>query len=763
MLERNTVHTASMSAPSDVRMIDLEQLAGILLRQARIILLCVALGLLIAGMIVTLAPRTYQAASQVIIEGQMEELAPDPRSGVRQLDIEGQILNQMEVIRSSRLARIVAEREGLTTNLAFLNPPPTFMETARSHVDGVLARVLGRPVVVREQITEVPMEVVVDALRGGVKVQRVGRSSVIWLGYESYNAELAYRIANAYTAAFVQDQLNADLEVTREAADWLRERLTELGSSQLQAALEVEAYRRDSGLTVSADTELTSRRLQLLTDQIGEARARVADLQAVVMQLEQVDAENPDRVVSAVGLLPAESDASNEAVATLRESFVRAERRIAEISQDFGPDHPQIALLRREQQSVGRQLAGRLEFLLNRYRSELQVARARVDELGAQLDEEGRSATESNQALIQLTALEQRSEALNVLYRSYLSRYEQTIQEQSFPIPAARVITDATLPRSATGPRTLFTLAGGLVLGGLLGLALSAVNELRERSFRLGSQVTRETGLRFLGYMNAMPTSRSLDKTQQAKQVHQEIRKQITGRRSNMPTTMLTETLKAAKAAALSRRVGDTGVVVGVVSALPGEGKTSTAVALAELAVTDGYSTLLIDGDTRRATASSLVAPQHELGLEDISQGLPWRDALFHDALGFDVVSAHCSGEASLNGADLSSPQMRRLLDEARKRYDFIIIDLPPIGPMVDAVSIHPWTDGFILVTEWGKTPRRLVKSVIEREPQIAEDIIGVVLNRVQIEKLQRYSNPGDTERFVAQYPEYLRAPGNAA
>lgn len=763
MLERNTVHTASMSAPSDVRMIDLEQLAGILLRQARIILLCVALGLLIAGMIVILAPRTYQAASQVIIEGQMEELAPDPRSGVRQLDIEGQILNQMEVIRSSRLARIVAEREGLTTNLAFLNPPPTFMETSRSYVDGVLARVLGRPVVVREQITEVPMEVVVDALRGGVKVQRVGRSSVIWLGYESYNAELAYRIANAYTAAFVQDQLNADLEVTREAADWLRERLTELGSSQLQAALEVEAYRRDSGLTVSADTELTSRRLQLLTDQIGEARARVADLQAVVMQLEQVDAENPDRVVSAVGLLPAESDASNEAVATLRESFVRAERRIAEISQDFGPDHPQIALLRREQQSVGRQLAGRLEFLLNRYRSELQVARARADELGAQLDEEGRLATESNQALIQLTALEQRSEALNVLYRSYLSRYEETIQEQSFPIPAARVITDATLPRSATGPRTLFTLAGGLVLGGLLGLALSAVNELRERSFRLGSQVTRETGLRFLGYMNAMPTSRSLDKTQQAKQVHQEIRKQITGRRSNMPTTMLTETLKAAKAAALSRRVGDTGVVVGVVSALPGEGKTSTAVALAELAVTDGYSTLLIDGDTRRATASSLLAPQHELGLEDISQGLPWRDALFHDALGFDVVSAHCSGEASLNGADLSSPQMRRLLDEARKRYDFIIIDLPPIGPMVDAVSIHPWTDGFILVTEWGKTPRRLVKSVIEREPQIAEDIIGVVLNRVQIEKLQRYSNPGDTERFVAQYPEYLRAPGNAA
>jgi succinoglycan biosynthesis transport protein ExoP len=757
MLER-TKSQATLTAPSDVRLIDLEHLLGILLRQARIIVLCLGLGLLVGVIIVITAPRTYQAASQIVIEGQVDELAPEPRSGGGRLDMEGQILNQMEVIGSSRLARIVAEKEQLTTDLAFLNPPPTAMESARTFIGDAVGSVFGRTPVTREVLTQASVDDVVSVLRGGVEVQRVGRSSVIWLAYESHDAELAYRIANAYTAAFVQDQLNADLEVTREAADWLRERLAELGSSQLEAALEVEEYRRDSGLTMSADVELTTRRLQLLTDQIGEARARVADLQAVVTQLEQVDVDNADQVVAAVGLLPAENSASNEAVGALRETFVRAERRIVEISERFGPDHPQIALLRQEQQAVGKELAGRLQSLLERYGTELQVAQSRVDALGAQVDEEGRAATETNQALIQLTALEQRSDALNVLYRSYLSRYEETIQEQSFPIPAARVISDATPPRSATGPRTMFTLAGGLILGGFLGLALSALNELRERSFRLGSQVTRETGLRFLGYMSAMPTRRG-DRTVQARQVQQDIRKQITSRRSNLPTTLLTETLKAAKVAALSRRIADKGVVVGVVSALPGEGKTSFAIALAELAVTDGYVTLLVDGDVRRASASTLLAPKHQLGLEDIAQGLPWQDALFKDPLGFDVVSARSSSAPTLNGSDVGSPHMQRLLDEAREAYDMVIIDLPPIGAMVDAVSIQPWTDGFILVTEWGKTPRRLVKAVIEREPQIAEDIIGVVLNRVQIEKLQRYSNPGDTERFVAQYPDYLRAP----
>jgi succinoglycan biosynthesis transport protein ExoP len=555
MLERSITQGASMAAPSDTRLIDLEHLVGILLRQSRIIAICVALGLLVGFVVLLLAPRSYHAASQIIIEGQMDELAPDLRSGPRQLDVEGQILNQMEVIGSSRLARIVAEAESLTTDAVFLNPPPTAMEAVRETVAGLLGQVTGNPRPQRETVTEAPMETVTGMLRAGVNVSRVGRSSVIWLCFESHDAELAYRIANAYATAFVQDQLNADLEVTREAADWLRERLTDLGTSQQQAALEVEQFRQESGLTMSADTDLTVRRLQLLTDQIGEASAKVADLQAVVSQLERVDTGDAEQVVSAVGLIAPES-ASNDAVASLREAYVRAERRIVEISGLYGEDHPQVVALRQEQRSVGLQLSGQLHALLNRYRSELRVAQSRVQELEAQVDAEGRAATETNQALIQLTALQQRSDALNVLYRSYLTRYEETIQAQSFPIPAARVISDASLPNAATGPRTIFTLAAALIFGGFLGLALSALNELRERSFRLGSQVTRETGLRFLGYMNALPGARTGDKAAQAGQVQQDIRRQIERRRANLPSTLLTETLKSIRVAAMARWLG---------------------------------------------------------------------------------------------------------------------------------------------------------------------------------------------------------------
>jgi succinoglycan biosynthesis transport protein ExoP len=760
MLERGNSRAAGMPAPSDVKLIDIDYLIGILLRQAKIIVLCLALGLMLGIAILMLTPRTYQAASQIVIERQLDGLAPEVLTASGQMDIEAQILNQVEVIGSTRLARIVAEAENLTTDVEFLNPPPSMMQNLMGLIENAFALVTGSSQPEQpELLTEAPVEAVVDALRGGVKVTRVGRSSVIWLGYETHSPELAYRIANAYAAAFVQDQLNADLEVTREAAEWLRERLAELSNSQREVALEIEAFRLETGLTVSTDTTLTNQRLENLTSQIVLAQADVARYQAIVSQLDRITADDPHGIAAGLASVPVENDADAGQLALLREAYLSAERRIAEVSALYGDDHPQIAALRQEQLSLTGQLQARLAAVTDRYRRTLDMSRLRVEELRGQVEAEGQSGAESNPALIRLTALQQRSDALNLLYRSYLTRYEETLQEQSFPIPAARVISDASVPRAATGPRRMTTLGAALVFGGFLGLVFSTLNELRERSFRVGSQVTRETGLRFLGYLPLVPVPRRGDKISRSRQVHAEIRRQITGRRATAPTTLLAETLKAVKIAINAKRIGDEGVVVGIVSVLPGEGKTSLAVGLAELAAHDGNSVLLIDADLRSAMASALIVPEHPAGMAEVGRGTPWREAIYRDKAGFDMIPARSPGSTVAGSDDLATPFMRTLLDEARHAYDLVVIDLPPLGAMVDAVSIHPWTDGFILVAEWGQTPRRLVRGVIEREPQLAEDMIGVVLNRVRLDKLPRYSNPGDTERFVTAYPEYFRVP----
>src|SRR5690606_29032132 len=142
-------------------------------------------------------------------------------------DLEAQVLNQIEVLRSSRVAKAVANAENLMTDQEFLNPPPSFSQRVKSLVG------LGpsqSPV-----MAEATLDEVAGMLRSNVQVDRMGRSSLIRVAYEAPTPELAQRIAQAYAEALLQDQLNAELEATGAAADWLQQRLAEIGESQRQA------------------------------------------------------------------------------------------------------------------------------------------------------------------------------------------------------------------------------------------------------------------------------------------------------------------------------------------------------------------------------------------------------------------------------------------------------------------------------------------------------------------------------------------------
>jgi succinoglycan biosynthesis transport protein ExoP len=165
---------------------------------------------------------------------------------------------------------------------------------------------------------------------------------------------------------------------------------------------------------------------------------------------------------------------------------------------------------------------------------------------------------------------------------------------------------------------------------------------------------------------------------------------------------------------------------------------------------------LLIDADLRQAASSRLVAPGATSGLMDIGGTVPWRDVVLADPRsGLHILPALSSSGQSSDF--LSSDGMQNLLEEARQSYDYVVIDLPPLGPVMDARAVLPWTDGFILVTEWGRTPRRLVRSLIEHEPELAEDIVGVVLNKVDFRKLAQYSDPGGAERYMGSYSRYYQ------
>ena len=119
------------------------------------------------------------------------------------------------------------------------------------------------------------------------------------------------------------------------------------------------------------------------------------------------------------------------------------------------------------------------------------------------------------------------------------------------------------------------------------------------------------------------------------------------------------------------------------------------------------------------------------------------------------IIPAIVRGRLSHTSELLSGPGMRALIEDARTAYDYIIVDLPPLGPVVDAKAFAPLADGFVLVAEWGATPRALVRATLNAEPQIAAKVLGIILNKTDLKKLARYGAFGGSEQYLDRYSSY--------
>lgn len=731
MLEKTGYPETLAPLPSDLKTIDLERIISLLRRHAVVLGSCVLVALLLATFYLSLAPRSYLSAGQLLLDRNLEQAAGEGEVTTSSVDLEAQVLNQIEVLRSSRVATAVAKAENLMTDQEFLNPPPSFSQRVRALLPFGNAS--------RPTSLEASLDEVVGMLRANVQVDRMGRSSIIRVGYEAATPELAQRISRAYAEALLEDQLNAELEATGAASDWLQQRLAEIGESQRAASLAIEQYRQQTGLSVGQDRNLTTQRIEALSGQLAEAQAETARLRALSEQLQTVVAAGPEAAAGNVSLLSG-TQADPAEIAVLRTQSAALTSRIAEVRSSFGDDHPQLQTLAAEKKGLDSRIYALLQGLDEQYRTQLSIATQQEAGLRRDIDTEGQSAGSISQEQVRLNELQQRSDALRSLYNSYLLRYEESVQRQSFPIPSIRIVTDALLPEQPSSPKTLVIVAAAIIAGIFLGTILAAIIELRERGFRVGSQVRRHLGLRFLGYFPRLelPGAPQTDERRSVSTLLRNAFGQRSGPRWGRPYM---ETLRATRLAL--QPMADRGTtVIGVLSALPGEGKSTFAASFTEMLAASGSRVLKINADEitpqgRRAMPVRVLP----------SQMGDWRKAVVTDS---ETGVASLSASApEAGGGDLSGIIMQKVLAEARGQFDYVILDLPALALVVDALSVLPLTDGGILVAEWGTTPRRLLTGLLEQEPELADYIVGVVLNKVDLNALPRFTDIGGLERFA--------------
>ena len=178
-----------------------------------------------------------------------------------------------------------------------------------------------------------------------------------------------------------------------------------------------------------------------------------------------------------------------------------------------------------------------------------------------------------------------------------------------------------------------------------------------------------------------------------------------------------------------------------VTSALPREGRSITACNLATGLARVGSRVLLIEGDLRRPRITGYLGLDPSPGLVGVLTGEAGIDeALQRWAPGrFDVLAAGSSA-ASANEL-LSTRQAGDLFDKLRSRYEFVVIDTPPLLPVADAASLGVHADGAVLVAEWGRARRPQVEAAVASLHLVAVPVIGAVLSRIPRKHMQTWSS----------------------
>lgn len=396
---------------------------------------------------------------------------------------------------------------------------------------------------------------------------------------------------------------------------------------------------------------------------------------------------------------------------------------------------------------AGRRLAEWLQERLGELSSQVETAELAVAEFKAKTNI-------SNHERVQLRDLEGSAQAYRALHDSLLQRLRQV--QQAFPVSDMRVITEASAPLGKSSPKTRLIIGVAGLLGMVLGISTAFIREKLENGFRSRKEVETIAGLECLGLIPLVPSCRTThpDYSAVGEKIirnEPEILRHVVGQ----PFSFFAETIRSVKVSIDFAGPESQSRIVGIISALPGEGKTTVCSNLAQIIADSGARVLLIDGDFRNPTLSRSLAPGAECGLlEVISQTVRLQDVMWTDAAtGLNLLPAVMPAQVKHTSEVVSSTAMEEFLKVVQKRYDYILVDLPPLCAAVDAKAASHLFDCFVWIIRWRTTSRDAVLEAIHSAPSVFEKAIGTVLVGPTFAELKR------AESYKGrQFREYYKA-----
>lgn len=555
------------------------------------------------------------------------------------------------------------------------------------------------------------LDAVVSNVRKQVSVSREKLTYILSISFTSKDPAKAARIANAFATAYLDAKVGSNIGTAERQFSFFQKRLDELGAEARAADQKVAQYKSQYGI-LSGDENTQQR--TIVDQQISPLAIQLAqaDAQAAAAKAQLAQAQSQVRS----GRIDAVSDVlSSTTIQDLRSQRAQVLRALGEIEDRYGPRHPETARVRDQLAQLDRQLREESSRVVRSLQAQANSTAAQSSSLRSDMRGLESKQVDSVRASVIADSLQREADSAHTAYDRMATLAFETRQASQNSIAQAKIIDAADAPQFPSWPNKPLLILLSLLVGVGAGIATVTVQELMVSGMRSVEDVENELGVPLLG---AVPAMRKV-----ARPADLLVEK---------PTSQFAEALRNARASIMGVKSDTKPRVLALTSAMPSEGKTTTALALARTMAINGQRTIILDVDVRRAQLRQILGtPSNGPGTVEVLKG----EATFEQAIeqsgveGLDqiVVNKPYFSSENLFGNDM----MPKLLEELSARYDVIVLDLPPLLGLADGRFLAALADAVVMVIKWDSTPQHAVSTAMNSLRADGSNVIGAIYTMV--------------------------------
>ena len=689
--------------------VDLTAVFDMLRRQFRTIvlttLICCALAVIY---LVSVTPIYTSSALIKVDPAQKDLLDPDAQNVVNQSAANARVESEVEILRSDAIALNVVQEENLLSDPEF-GPQVGLLEK--------LERLIG----IERDRNESPQVLVrqtVDRFQQAIDIRRRGLSYLIQVSVSSESPERATELTNALAESYIEEQLASKIEGSLAARDILQLQINASRTSLAQSETALDEFIQDNILRIQKETGRVD--LSSLVSLLQETENSRLKSEVQIRQSEEsLRTRNWADLVAGL---------EDEALTALERQRAGIERRLGRVVEGSQPEID----LRAELASLEARLEEQAALEIGRIQSGLADLTANEDSLRRQLRNTLVAGQLPADILAEVFEIQQDAAIARTQYQNLLARLNDVETRAGVQIADSQIVSPALLPTSPTFPNFKLVLFMAALLGGGLGGFLALLREFVIGGFTSVEQLQAAAQA---PVASTIPLRSGMSKAQSpADAVIREPLSVYAESLRRLRASIDQSMLNRQDAVSLGNNIG--GTVILVTSSLPREGKTTTALSLARTYALAGKMVLLIDADLRKPSVHTALGLDPAKGFTDfLADKEPigkLKEYLTPDPDSPVVTILGKSRSALPTDRLLSSPDFQRVIETARKKYDYIVIDTPPLLPVVDGRYLAQLADVVVMLVRWASTSQADLRASLPplRDSMLEDTPLHIVLSQ---------------------------------